>query len=81
MLNSFSIFFIFVTFCLNAFKCQQSTVSVSTIGTAAGSVSVSWTHRGTFTNFFATSKLNGATVTNAWLGIGLNSIGQMVKSL
>jgi hypothetical protein len=71
-------FFIFVAFFLNYITCQQATVNVVTTGSASSSVVVSWTHRGTFTNFFVTSRLTGATVSNAWLGIGLNSLGRMV---
>jgi hypothetical protein len=71
--------FVILALFLNYITCQQATVNVATTGSASGSVVVSWTHRGTFTNFFVTSRLTGATVSNAWLGIGLNSLAQMVR--
>ena len=65
---------------MSEIKCQQSTIlTTSNLSGGSNQIVVSWTHYGTYTNFYATSKLTGATVTNSWMGIGLNSAGTMVK--
>lgn len=47
--------------------------------TLLNNVKISFTNNGTHTQFTVTSPLgNGISVTNAWLGIGLNSNSGMV---
>ena len=42
-------------------------------------VNITWTNRGTTTDFVVTSPLgNGVSLTNAWLGVGLNPNDAMV---
>lgn len=53
-------------------------LNAQTLNLASNAVRVSWQNMGTYTYFSVTSSLNGVSPTNAWLGIGINTAGQMV---
>ena len=81
-MKNFNILYLITTaIFFNKITCQQENVNLVTydlLGNYNNTVVISWTHRGSYTEFFATSRLTGANVDSSWLGIGLNSAGQMV---
>ena len=72
--------FLLISFCLYTINCQQSTTSVYTSNLSGNTneIVITWTHKGSYTYFQATSQLNGVNIANSWMGIGLNSVPQMV---
>ena len=67
-------FFALYSFLLiNLGECQQTV-------TLLGNVQITYKNQGKYTDFLVTSPLgNGVSVSNCWLGIGLNLQPKMVK--
>ena len=78
MKNNVIGFFLILMVFMSAIQCQQTSTTITTSGTN-NVITVSWTHRGAYTAFSASSKLTGvSSINNVWFGLGLNSASSMV---
>lgn len=66
-----SLFVLIINLYLSHSQQQYSSISL-------GPVTIQWLNTGTQTNFVASLSTNSVNVYDSWLGIGINTLSQMV---